>query len=55
VDELTHYREPSQEAFRIRDAVRAKHARCSTACCALAHIWAEDVQAILDLGEEMRK
>lgn len=53
--ELNHYREPSQTAYRIRDAVRAHHARCSAACCALAHIWAEDVQEILDLASKHRE
>jgi hypothetical protein len=49
-----HYRrEASEMAHRIRDLLRAEHTRCRNPACALAMVWAEDVQEILDARERL--
>lgn len=47
------YERPSRLAERIRDTVRGKHENCRH--CPLSHIWAADIQEILDLRDELAR
>lgn len=51
-DPVTGYVPPTALADRIRDTMRAQHARCDRASCPLSFITAEDVQEILDARAE---